>query len=52
VAATGSNGPDISLKVDALIRCADECLYSSKQAGRDRTSSHEIAAVLGLLANG
>src|SRR3984957_5928819 len=38
VASTGPHGPDISLTVDALMRCADECLYRSKQAGRDRTS--------------
>jgi diguanylate cyclase (GGDEF)-like protein len=43
VASTGPNGPDISLKVEALIRCADECLYRSKQEGRDRSSGHEIA---------
>ncbi|HWX28880.1 MAG TPA: diguanylate cyclase [Steroidobacteraceae bacterium] len=52
VAATGPSGPDISLRVDALIRCADECLYQSKQGGRDRTSSHEIATTLALLAHG
>jgi two-component system cell cycle response regulator len=52
VASTGPSGPDISLKVDALIRCADECLYQSKQAGRDRTSSHEIATALVFLAHG
>jgi two-component system, cell cycle response regulator len=44
VASTGPSGPDITLKVDALIRIADECLYRSKQEGRDRISSHEIAA--------
>jgi two-component system cell cycle response regulator len=49
VASTGASGPDLTLKVDALIRCADECLYSSKQAGRDRTSGHEIAVSPALL---
>jgi two-component system cell cycle response regulator len=42
VASTGPSGPDISLKVEAMIRCADECLYRSKQAGRDRTCGIEI----------
>ncbi len=45
VASTGPSGPDIGLKVDALIRCADECLYRSKQDGRDRTCGLEMAAV-------
>ncbi len=44
VASTGPSGPDISLKVDALIRCADECLYRSKQEGRNRTCGVEIEA--------
>jgi two-component system cell cycle response regulator len=42
VASTGQSGPDITLKVDALIRIADECMYRSKQGGRNRTSGHEI----------
>jgi two-component system, cell cycle response regulator len=45
VASTGPNGPDIMLKVDALIRCADECLYRSKEAGRDRSTGEEVAAL-------
>ena len=52
VASTGPSGPDLSLKVDALIRTADECLYRSKQSGRDRTSGHEIAASRSFAANG
>jgi len=52
VASTGPSGPDISLKVDEIIRCADECLYRSKQAGRDRTSSHEIAVSQAIRAHG
>jgi two-component system, cell cycle response regulator len=46
VASTSAQGPDIGLRVDALIRCADECLYRSKQAGRDRTSGIEMSHVL------
>jgi two-component system cell cycle response regulator len=46
VASTGSHGPDISLTVDALMRCADECLYRSKAAGRDRTSGSEMPHAL------
>jgi diguanylate cyclase (GGDEF)-like protein len=42
VASTGPSGPDIMLKTEALIRCADECLYRSKQDGRDRSTGHEI----------
>jgi diguanylate cyclase (GGDEF)-like protein len=52
VASTGPNGPDIALKVDVLIRTADECLYRSKQDGRDRTSGHEIAVCHALAALG
>jgi diguanylate cyclase (GGDEF)-like protein len=44
VASTGPQGPDISLRADTLMRAADECLYSSKLAGRDRTSGREIPA--------
>ena len=52
VASTKANGPDISLKVDALIRTADECLYRSKQGGRDRSTGEEIAAAMLLQASG
>jgi two-component system cell cycle response regulator len=52
VASTGPSGPDIMLKVDALIRTADECMYRSKQAGRDCTSGHEIAVSQALAAHG
>jgi len=50
VASTGPSGPDIALKVDALIRIADECLYRSKLGGRDRTSGHELAIPQAALA--
>ena len=50
VASTGAQGPDIGLRVEALIRCADECLYRSKQSGRDRTSGSEMSHALAALA--
>ena len=52
VASTGPSGPDIALKVDALIRTADECLYRSKQSGRNCVTGHEIAVSPALLALG
>ena len=52
VASTGPCGPDIALKVDTLIRTADECLYRSKEAGRDRISGQEIAVSSALAAHG
>jgi diguanylate cyclase (GGDEF)-like protein len=42
VAATGPAGPDFTLKVEALIKSADQCLYRSKEAGRDCTRGIEI----------
>jgi diguanylate cyclase (GGDEF)-like protein len=51
VASTGPCGPDIALNVDTLIRTADECLYRSKEEGRDRTSGHEIAVSPALAAH-
>jgi diguanylate cyclase (GGDEF)-like protein len=43
VASTDDKGPDLLLKSELLIRTADECLYRSKQAGRNRTTGVEIA---------
>jgi diguanylate cyclase (GGDEF)-like protein len=48
VAATGPNGPDLALKVEGLIKAADQCLYLSKQEGRDRTNGIEIPNSLAL----
>ena len=42
VAATGTVGPDLDLKVEALIKVADQCMYRSKQEGRDRATGIEI----------
>lgn len=52
VAATGVNGPDIMLKVDNLIRVADENLYKSKEAGRNCVHGAEIPNVMELTATG
>ena len=38
----GVRGPDLDLKVEGLIKVADQCLYRSKQGGRDRTTGLEI----------
>jgi diguanylate cyclase (GGDEF)-like protein len=43
-ASTERQGPDLSLKVERLLRTADECLYRSKEAGRNRTTAVEIHA--------
>ncbi len=51
VASTGPAGPDIALKVDTLIRTADECLYRSKLEGRDRTIGMEMAVTQSILAH-
>ena len=50
VASTGSAGPDLSLKVDALIKTADQCLYRSKEEGRDRSVGTEISTAMSLMA--
>src|ERR1700688_2499174 len=52
VASTGPCGPDIALKVDTLIRTADECLYRSKEQGRNCSSGHEITVSQPLAAHG
>jgi two-component system cell cycle response regulator len=52
VASTDLQGPDLSLKVETLMKTADECLYRSKQAGRNRTTAVEIPAAVPLTASG
>jgi diguanylate cyclase (GGDEF)-like protein len=52
VASTGRNGPDLALKVETMIRTADECLYRSKQEGRNRSTGEEIATILARTVNG
>jgi PleD family two-component response regulator len=42
VSATGPVGPDLDLKVQGLLKVADQCLYTSKQGGRNRTTGVEI----------
>ena len=44
IASTSPNGPDLSLKVEALIRAADESLYKSKLAGRNCSNGQELSA--------
>jgi two-component system cell cycle response regulator len=49
VAATGREGPDLALKVEGLIKAADQCLYRCKQAGRDCTMGVEIPNSLAIV---
>ena len=52
VAATTAQGPDLSLKVETLVRSADECLYRSKQAGRNRSTGVEVPVAIAITAAG
>jgi diguanylate cyclase (GGDEF)-like protein len=52
VASTGPAGPDLLLKVDGLIKAADQCLYQSKQEGRNRAVGVEMAVSLPQAVNG
>jgi two-component system cell cycle response regulator len=52
VASTSVNGPDLALKVESLIRTADECLYKSKVAGRNCSTGQEMGAAATLKALG
>ncbi len=51
VAASGVHGPDLTLKVETLLRTADESLYRSKEDGRNCTTGIELATIKALLAN-
>jgi len=52
VASTEMHGPDLATKSETLIRAADQCLYTSKQAGRNRATGIEIPTVLAHSASG
>ena len=52
IASTGPSGPDLALKVETLIRAADESLYKSKLAGRNCSSGQELNMALPLAALG
>jgi two-component system cell cycle response regulator len=51
-ASTELHGPDLTLKVETLLRTADECLYRSKQSGRNRNTAVEIPVPMARSANG
>jgi two-component system cell cycle response regulator len=51
VASTGPSGPDLTLKVETMIRAADECLYMSKLEGRNRCKGREVSAALPMVAS-
>ena len=49
VASTGPDGPDLAMKVENLIKAADQCLYRSKEAGRDCTMGVELPNSLAII---
>ena len=49
VASTGPEGPDLAMRAENLIKAADQCLYRSKEAGRDRTMGVEIPNSLAII---
>ncbi len=51
IASTGPTGPDLGLKVDAMIRAADESLYKSKLAGRNCSTGQQMGVPLALAAH-
>jgi two-component system cell cycle response regulator len=52
VASTELHGPDLAMKSETLIRAADQCLYTSKQSGRNRATGIEIPTVHAQSAHG
>jgi two-component system cell cycle response regulator len=52
VASTAAHGPDLVTKSETLIRAADQCLYASKQSGRNRVTGIEIPTGLAQTATG
>src|ERR1700733_10864824 len=52
VASTESHGPDLAMKSETLIRARDQCLYTSKQSGRNRATGVEIPTVHAQSAHG
>jgi PleD family two-component response regulator len=52
IASTGLQGPDLALKVETLIRAADESLYKAKLAGRNCLTGQELGAPMSLAAHG
>jgi diguanylate cyclase (GGDEF)-like protein len=52
VASTEAHGPDLAMKSETLIRAADQCLYTSKQSGRNRATGIEIPTVHAASASG
>jgi len=52
VASTELHGPDLAMKSETLIRAADQCLYTSKQSGRNRATGIEIPTMHAQSAHG
>jgi diguanylate cyclase (GGDEF)-like protein len=52
VASTEAHGPDLLMNTETLMREADQCLYTSKQSGRNRVTGIEIPSALAKSATG